>query len=492
MNREEKLALIALLEEKKKREEKYKPKFVPTAAQMKVVMSEKPERYVFCSNAWGKSAVLANEVHWAATGYNPYTKKETIVPAKIALVLDNPEKVEDFLGEYRKWYRLEPEQCHKKGKPNVSFITYPNGSTVTILSHNVEPLRLEGSQWTYAAFDEPPPKRVFTGVVRGVRIKGKQGKIFLAGTPISAAWLRTDIFEKWKKGELDGVECFRGNVYENSANIDMESVKRNLSKLSPNERKIRESGEFYDLSGLALAHLFNRDTHTVTRENLQWNPTNPCVIAIDSHTSKRHHSILLGVNPDNKLFVLDEYAERATARQFIKNIIEKGWFREYKIMDVVYDSAGNADMTAAEGFLSFGHVINEVLAEKKLCRARATTFEDKNDEAFLDRIQDALLNDRPEIGPKLKVVFECEETIRDIEQAQWVPDRKNEINKPKLDISNKDMLSCLKYALATNLYYKKTKDRAYYVNKNPYGVAPSNYGKIRKGGTVYMKPRRAV
>lgn len=492
MDRSEKLALIALLEEKKKREAKLKPKFIPTEKQREIVMSEAAERYLFCGNGYGKSALLANEVHWAATGYNPYTKKETIVPAKIALVLDDPSKVEDFVIEYRKWNNLEIEQCHKKGKPHTSFITYPNGSTVTVLTHSVEPLKLEGSQWHYVFMDEPPPKRVYTGVVRGVRIKGHQGRVFLAGTPISAAWLRTDIYEKWTKGELEGVECFRGNVKDNAANLDMESVNRNLAKLSENERKIRESGEFFDLSGLALAHLFKRTTHTVDRETLQWNPTNPCVIAIDPHTSKKHHAVLLGVNPENKLFVLEEFAERSTARQFIKSLIEKEWFRKYRIMDVVFDSAGNADMTAAEGFLSFGHVINEVLAQQNLCRARATTFDEKSDEAFLDRIQDALLNEKPEVGPKLKIVNDLEQMVRDIENAQWVADKKNETTRPKLDISNKDMLSCLKYALATNLYYKKTKDKVYYVNKNPYGLAPSNYGKIKKSGTVYMKPRRAV
>jgi hypothetical protein len=54
--------------------------------------------------------------------------------------------------------------------------------------------------------------------------------------------------------------------------------------------------------------------------------------------------------------------------------------------------------------------------------------------------------------------------------VQWARKPRSEENKPHLDISHRDYLSCLKYALATNLYFKKNKDKAYYVTKKPYGL----------------------
>jgi hypothetical protein len=475
LTREQKLELITLLEEKKKRDLTRKPAYIPTPSQKGVIESKALERYLFCGNAWGKSTLLVNEMHWAAVGYNPFTKFREPGPSKICLVIDNPRKINDILAEYQKWHEVKPEQLHKKGKPEISMISYENGSTITVLTHDVNPLTLEGSQWTHIFMDEPPPKPVYTGVVRGGRIKGRPLRLLLAGTPISAAWLRIDIWEPYTKGELNNVECFRGSTLDNAINIEMDRVQDYWQKLSPDELKIRRDGSFYDLDGLALAHLFRRETHTVDINSLSWSRNNPCVLVIDPHPSKPHHAVIMGVDEDNYLYVLDEYQEKAVARKFISSLIDRGWFERYRIVDFVYDSLGNSEMTSGEGFKPFGNVINEVLAQNKLGRARATTYDDKNDEQFIDRIQDALVvpekpNNFGQRIPKLRVASHCRGTISDIENVSWAQNKRDKINKPSLDISHKDFLSCVKYALACNLYHKKTKDRIYVPNTKAYGI----------------------
>lgn len=442
---------------------------------MKIVSSPAMERYLFCGNGWGKSTVLINEIHWAAMGYNPFTKFIEPGPSKIALVIDSPLKINDLLLEYRKWYVVDPTWLKQKGKPNISLIEYPNGSTVTILTHDVNPLLLEGSQWTHVFMDEPPPKPVFTGVVRGGRIKGRPCRILLGGTPLSAPWLRTDLYEPWLKGELNNVECFRGTTDDNAENLEMSRVKDLWQKLSPQELKIRREGQFFDLEGLALSHLYKPATHSIDRDKLNWEKNNPSVLVIDCHPSKPHHAILVGADKDNRLYVIEEYKEKSVARRFMESIIKKNWFTQYRIQDIVYDSLGSSEMTSGEGFKSFGVVINEVLSSKGLGRARATTFDEKSDEEFISRIQDALLipTEPDNFGqyiPKLRFVSDCIGSIGDVLNVQWARKPRSEENKPHLDISHRDYLSCLKYALATNLYFKKNKDKAYYVTKKPYGL----------------------
>lgn len=494
LSREQKIELIALLEEKSRREKLRRPAFVPHAGQIPVVTSKSLERYLFCGNGFGKSTILVNEVHWAAVGYNPFTKEHTPVPAKMCLLLDTPDKINDFLTEYRNWNVLDEKQLHKQGKPQYSLITWPNGSSLTVITHEVSPLRLEGSQWTHIFMDEPPPKPVFTGLFRGGRIKGRPCRVLLAGTPISAAWLRTDIYEPWSKGELPHVECFRGNTDENKANLDSGWFTRFFGKLSDSEQKIRRLGDFYDLEGLALSHLFQRSTHVIPSATFDWDQRNPCVIVIDPHPSKAHHAIVLGVDRDDYLYVLAEYKEKAIARKFIKSLIGSGWFEKYRILDIVYDSLGNSEMTSGEGFKPFGVVINEVLSQHGFGRARATTYEEKSDEDFIQRIQDCLaLPDEPnnfgQIVPKLRVLDTCRGSIGDIENVQWKRDRAHEQNKPSLEISNRDFLSCLKYALACNVRFNKHKDRAYYIKKNPYGVNLQERRKTHVRLKLKAKPR---
>ena len=473
LSREQKEALLVALEEKKRRDIIARPLFKPHAGQLKVITSPALERYLFCGNAFGKSAVLVNEVDWAAKGFNPITKKHSPVPAKIVLILDTPEKIEDFITEYRKWNELDPDWLSKRGKPHNSHIAYPNGSTVTVLTHQVEPLKLEGSQWTHIFADEPPPQGVFNAIFRGARIKGRPARVLLAGTPITAAWLRTDVYEPWTQGKLPYVECFTGDSDENRDNLETGYLERFSAKLSEKEREIRLKGKFFDIEGLALAHLFSKKTHVL--DSLEWDDENPCILVFDPHPEKQNVGVLIGCDRDNRLYVLEEYAEKAVARQFMTNVIELGWFEKYSIVDVIYDSLGSGDMTSGEGFRSFGEVINEVLAEHELGRARATTRSDKDDDDFIDRIRDVLvLPEEPDTHsqrvPRMRFLAHCRRCVDDVERVEWYLDKQIKENKKKLDTRKRDFLSCIKYALASNLFYDKPRRlKPHYVTAPVYG-----------------------
>ena len=53
-------------------------------------------------------------------------------------------------------------------------------------------------------------------------------------------------------------------------------------------------------------------------------------------------------------------------------------------------------------------------------------------------------------------------------------DKRNDVNKPKLEIGNRDYLATLKYALASNLHFKKGKMKVHRKE------LPQTYGYNRK------------
>lgn len=486
LSRKEKLELITLLDEQERRKRAAKPQFAPFAEQLPILMSQALERYLFCGNGFGKSTILVNELHWAATGYNPVTKTHSPVPATIYLVVDDPGKIEQIIiPEYRKWNTLSEEQIHKDGKPYPARFTFDTGSVIHVVTHEVNLLKLEGVQMDYIFFDEPPPRHVFIGLRRGGRKKGRPLKILLAGTPLYQPWLRTDVHEKWAEGKLKNVECFFG---ETDANPYLEDDYKEQfgAFLTEEERLIRFKGMFAGLSGLALAALWDERRHVVKREGFHWDPSWPTVIAMDPHPSKAHYAVKLGVDSSGYLYVLDEYSEKALARKFMERLIELGWFEGCAITDIVFDSLGSADTTSGEGFKAFGVIINEVLAEHGLGRARATTYDDKSDEDFVERIRDSLCVPKEEDNfgqriPKLRVLEGLRGIISNIRNVQWLRNRLANENKPKLDIGDKDYLACLKYALACNLYPKKRKDKVYYRSEKVYGVElGSSRAKVKK------------
>jgi len=478
LSKEEKLYLYDLIQEKKKRLRATKLLYQANTMQSIIHACTKQIRVVLSGNGAGKTVALIQEAFWAATGYNPSTESYTKVPARVIVVLDHPSKVKDkWIPEFKKWFNFNEDQFKKDGKPYISRIEFPNASEISFMFHEQPDMAFESIEAAAFIYDEPPPRRIWYSLMRGGREKNYAPMFLLAGTPIAQAWIRQEILEPWSKGSLKDTECFRFDSDVNKDNLNWAALELYFERLSEKEKQIRRHGMFFDLEGLALSHLWKRDVHIIT--DLHWDEKWPCVIAIDPHPSKAHHAVMAGADKDDYIVALKEMSDKCSPREFARRI--KSWYKGYRVTDIVVDSLGSQDMTGGEGFKSFIQVLNE-----EGIRARSTTYEEKQDEAFIARIQDALLipqkaNNFGMAIPKLRVHSFCRGLINDIENVQWARDKRNDVNKPKLDISNKDFLACLKYALATNIHFKKGKEKVHYADK------PTTYGgKPKKNKPVYM------
>lgn len=478
LGRDEKLRLLDLIAEKRRRERERKDHYLPNPGQLPVHQSTHILRAVFSGNGGGKTALGANEAKWALDGYNPVTNTFTKVPCRVVVVLDRPDKVADvWLPELRKWMDVPEDQLRKNGKPYVTQLVRRNGSTLTFMFHEQEPLAFESMEADVFIFDEPPPRHVYVGLRRAGRTRGRKARYLIIGTPLAQAWMRKEIYEPWSRGEAPDTMCFKFGTEVNKANLAEGYIESFAAVLSEKERRIRLHGEFFDLDGLALAHLFNRDVHVVSPVALdEWQSRYPCVVSIDPHPTKPHHAILLGADKTG-LLVLKEMSAKLPARPFARKL--KEWMKDFRLVDIVCDSLGSAEGTGGEGFKSFIQVLKE-----EGIQVRPTTFDDKKDADWIERIRDVLLiPENPDsFGrslPKLRVLETCVGTISDIENVQWTKIRNMDEFKPTLDISNKDFLSCLKYALACNLTPDRKKHKAY-VRTQPVAAYGQTSFRVRR------------
>lgn len=478
LTKEQKLELYDAIQEKKRRLKLEEAVYTPNAGQILVHKCTKGTRAVFAGNGSGKTALACNEALFWMKGYNSITQKFTKTPNRTVIVLDHPEKVADlYIPELSKWTTLNPEHLNKRGKPYISQITKENGSEILFMFHEASPLLFESIEADNFIFDEPPPRHIWVALNRAGRKRGRKPNYLIIATPISASWLRTDIYEKWQNGELDDVECFRFGTVVNEANLADGYIERFSAMLSEKERRIRLEGEFFDLEGLALAHLFKRETHAV--DDYQWPVDQPVVIATDPHPSKPHIAIMLGVDKDDHLYVIKELRAKQVAREFASTL--KEWAKGYRVIDWISDSLGSSEYTGGEGFKSFIQILNE-----EGIRIRSTTWSEKNDEDFIERVRDVLYVPVEENNfgvrvPKLRVFSSCHGTISDIENVAWQSYRDFDIQKPKLEITHRDYLACLKYALATSLTFNKQKAKIWRPTKTvtSYGVGQDKVNRLR-------------
>lgn len=455
LTREQKLEMLDALEEKKRRLIDKREVYVPNAGQLPVHLSDKKIRAVFGANGMGKTAMGVNEALYAVLGYNPITKKTTTVPARVVVVLDRPEKVEQtFLPEIRKWFPLKEDQLHKKGKPYYSQITFANGSEIIFLFHDMEPMSMESIELDFAIFDEPCPRSLFVSLFRGGRKKHTNARFLFVGTPIAASWMRRELYDPWAKGERTDIECFRASTDVNKQNLADGYIESFKSVLTEKEQQVRLHGAFFDLDGLALAHLFNRKTHVIPPP--RWPPGWPVVIALDPHPRKAHVGVMLGCTPDNELIALKEISSRAIPSQFAQDL--KEWMKGYRVADIICDSFGSSELTGGDGNLSFIAVLRE-----NGVRARATTYNEKSAEAWLTMITTCLAiplepDNFGKREPRLKVSSDLKGLINDIETVEYQRHKGIDELKPTLAIESKDFLAALKYALAAQPRYQKSSE----------------------------------
>jgi hypothetical protein len=323
-----------------------------------------------------------------------------------------------------------------------------------------------------AIFDEPPPRHVYVGLRRGGRKKGSKPRFLIIGTPLAAPWMRQELYEPWAKGERNDIDCFRMSTDVNKENLEWEAMESYFRDLTDKEREIRREGHFFDLDGLALSKNFHRDTHLV--EAFEWNKEWPCVLAIDPHPTKPMHGVLLGIDPDEYLYVIKEIAAKVSNAEEFATLL-KPWYNSHRIVDTVCDNYGSGEMTAGDGRLSFIQSLRD-----NGIPVRPTTFQEKSDERFVEKIREVLKPVENNYGqriPLLRVFDSCRGCITDFENVCWQKHRHMDVYKPKLELGNRDFLVCIKYALATNPHFTKGRTKIMRRRK-----MPSTYG--------YKKPRR--
>lgn len=448
LSKEQKLALYDAIQEKKRRLRERRAIYKPNDGQAPIHRSRAIERYVFAANGGGKTAMAIHEAVWAALGYNPILDEWTKVPARVIVLLDSPPKVDEvWIPELQKWFNTEEWEFKRgHGRPYVTKIQFPNGSELNFMFHLQEPLAFESIQWTFLVADEPFPRPIYVALKRGGRVKGTEPRMLIIGTPIAGpgAWMRRDVYEPWSKGERPNTECFRFTTYVNRHNLAAGYIEDMELVLSDKERAIRLQGEFFDLEGLALAHLFSRDTHLIERP--RWPTYWPVVVAIDPHPKKAHVACMVGVKPDNSLVYLKELTSRAVPSEFAAEL--KRWYQGYRVTEIVCDSFGSSELTGGDGNLSFIRVLKD-----NGVRVRPTSYDEKKDEAFIQMIQQALVvptepDQFGRMAPRLTIVNECKGIIENIESVEWQKYKNMDEFKPKLSIGSKDFLATLKYALA--------------------------------------------
>ena len=170
-------------------------------------------------NKIGKTVLLVNIANAIALGYCPWTKSQFEKPGYIKVNgawyapspfhKKPPVRIritgEDWIShigatiayEFERWAIAGSYQPRKQNDGVACMYTYPNGSTIQLMTYGSAIDVYES--WTGDLWipDEPPPAQIFEATARG--LSTTHGKIFMFFSPLKEPWILNELIEPENK-----------------------------------------------------------------------------------------------------------------------------------------------------------------------------------------------------------------------------------------------------------------------------------------------------
>jgi len=277
-----------------------------------------------------------------------------------------------------------------------------NGSIIHFHSYDQEVGKFSGASIDGVWFDEEPPRRIFDENL--MRVLDSGGKILMTFTPLSGiSWLY-DLVTSDRKDPLTGkplVGVVYVSTYDNPYlnRADIEAIKA----LCRDEDEIaaRFEGRFFTRSGLVYKE-FNSKVHVVDPFPIpdDW----MICISIDHHMRNPQAVVFAAIDPDNTIWVWDEFYEHALISEVCEAIKQKVNNRKISVALIDTNAATPDAITGKSARYEYWMNGIYVIPAKK----------GKN--SLLEGI--ALVKEYLAKN-KLKIFRTCQNLIRQIEMYRW-------------------------------------------------------------------------
>lgn len=221
----------------------------------------------------------------------------------------------------------------------LNLIRCKDGSTVDILTLEMDDRQYESADWDFVWEDEPQHQRKREAIMRG--LIDRNGLEVMTFTPIAEPWMKEEIIDK-----ADGIniEVFNpGDIRVNLKDIEgntilsEDGIKRFEESLSEEYKEARTKGIFFTMRGLIYKEF--SDTHLVTCDHIatgegdcphHYRYPDPVICVLDPHDRLPHHVIWAYVDRSNDIVIdyeLIVHCELPELARLIKQVENKRGYR---------------------------------------------------------------------------------------------------------------------------------------------------------------------
>ena len=424
MNKEDKVKLILLLKEKKKRKAlplaRYNVGKIVHKKQLLFHKSKAKNKWAFGGNRSGKSECGAVESVWLARGIHPYI--ENVIGGAQGWIVSLSSKVQREVAQAKILHYLDKSSIvdiimsqGSKGNAKYGIIdkiiiknVYGNISTLTFKSCEEGREMFQGASLDFVWFDEEPPKDIYDECK--MRVMDRSGRIFGTMTPLKGL---TFIYDEIYLNKYNDPEVFYVTMeWADNPFIPQDEIKRLTASMSTEELEARRYGKFIDSGSSLVYPEFDESVNVIEPFSVPyyWQET----ISIDPGLKNPLSCHWYAVDYDGNVYVIAEHYEAGKNIDYhaerIKEISSSlGWHHgRFGKLEAIIDSAASQVTLASTKSVVELFYDNDIIVSPKV---------NKDLFAGISRVKSYLKNAKGE--SRLFIFKNCVNLIREIKGYRW-------------------------------------------------------------------------
>lgn len=322
-------------------------------------------------------------------------------PVKVRIFGEKNDTLEQVQVPYLKKF-IAPEwlALSKKGQSGVTdHYLFNNGSSIDLLTYQMEPASMEGWDGHLVLFDEPPPRPTYIANVRG--LVDHKGISVFSMTPLKEPWIADEVVNNPDPSYFS----ITASSHENP-HVEKSALDAFFSKLNEEELETRRDGKFLHLQGLVFKE-FKKEVHVVK----PFTPDRAYTVyaAIDNHPRTEQAVLFVAVDRHDRVFAFKEIFQHGTPEEIVAWITE---FHDHThpIEMVLIDRSSQGDTNRG---LSTYEVIEEGLNRAGI----PLDFGSKDLQGGIQIVRDYLLSRNG--VPSLFIAEDCTRLIWELLRYRW-------------------------------------------------------------------------
>lgn len=278
--------------------------YSPNALQMKAHQADSRTILFIGGNRSGKSHFGAMELCFHVTRKYPswFSRKRRFrKPVKAVIsCLSFPILNRVIEPKLRDLLPSDYYSFKKTAQGHLSQILCKDGSTIDILTSEMDDMAYEGADWDFAWCDEPQQERKYQAILRG--LVDRKGLSVITFTPLTEPWMKEKLVDK---ADGKSISLFQVDIRDNKFTCDgtpiltEEAIQEFEAELPEDVRETRLHGHFFHLRGI----VYREFSEVHISSDFSYSYPDPVICVLDPHDRNPHHLIWAFIDREDDIYV---------------------------------------------------------------------------------------------------------------------------------------------------------------------------------------------